>query len=293
MIVRYTNKRRPVSTAAPVEQYRRLRELLISARKRAGLTQAEVAARLHKPQSYVSKYERGERRVDVIEFLQIARILKVRPNAIIAEIESELSHSPDILTKWQITPYDLTALLQQSPSLRGMLFGYVAELKLEQLWLQPPMVTESVKYDNHDRQKKGDRLITYKDESFVIEVKSLQTNTISFENGRWAAKAQVDASDRRTITLPNGTEISTTCLLVGEFDVLAVNVYSFEDEWRFVFAKNEDLPRSRYRRYPSEQRQYLLATTVDVTWPPEPPFSANLFPPLNQLLEQRRQERID
>jgi transcriptional regulator with XRE-family HTH domain len=52
--------------------YARFRELLIEARQAAGLTQAELAARLQRPQSYVSKLERGERRLDVVEFLEVA-----------------------------------------------------------------------------------------------------------------------------------------------------------------------------------------------------------------------------
>ena len=48
-----------------------LRELLIVARKKAGLTQAEIAEKLGRPQSFVAKYETGERRLDVIEFVKI------------------------------------------------------------------------------------------------------------------------------------------------------------------------------------------------------------------------------
>ena len=58
-------------------QYRRFRALLIEARKRAGLTQVELSAQLERPQSFVSKVERGERRLDVIEFLEIARVLRL------------------------------------------------------------------------------------------------------------------------------------------------------------------------------------------------------------------------
>jgi transcriptional regulator with XRE-family HTH domain len=61
------------------DKYTRFRRLLIEARKAAGLTQVELAARLARPQSYVSKYERGERRIDVVEFLEIAEVLDVDP----------------------------------------------------------------------------------------------------------------------------------------------------------------------------------------------------------------------
>ena len=65
-------------------------EMMIKARKTAGLTQHELARRLHKPQSFVAKYEGGERRIDVVEFVTIcqaigadsAKILKILKNAI-------------------------------------------------------------------------------------------------------------------------------------------------------------------------------------------------------------------
>jgi transcriptional regulator with XRE-family HTH domain len=57
--------------------YTRFRELLIEAREGAGLTQADLAGKLDKPQSYVSKFERGERRLDVVEFFEVARALKI------------------------------------------------------------------------------------------------------------------------------------------------------------------------------------------------------------------------
>jgi transcriptional regulator with XRE-family HTH domain len=57
------------------QRYTRLRVLLKEARKSAGVTQAEVASKLKRPQSYVAKYEQGERRLDVIEFLEIAEAI--------------------------------------------------------------------------------------------------------------------------------------------------------------------------------------------------------------------------
>ena len=54
-------------------------ELMIKARKTAGLTQHELAKRLHKPQSFIAKYEGGERRIDVVEFVTICRALEMDP----------------------------------------------------------------------------------------------------------------------------------------------------------------------------------------------------------------------
>jgi transcriptional regulator with XRE-family HTH domain len=64
---------------------------LAAARQRANLTQVELAARLGKPQSFVSAFESGKRRVDVIEFLLIARTLGADPLAMFAEIEGSVA----------------------------------------------------------------------------------------------------------------------------------------------------------------------------------------------------------
>lgn len=61
------------------DKYDRFRQRLIEARKQAGLTQVELSERLSRPQSFVSKYERGERRLDVIEFFEVARAMGVDP----------------------------------------------------------------------------------------------------------------------------------------------------------------------------------------------------------------------
>ena len=54
--------------------YRRFLGRLVEARKAAGLTQVEVARRLGKAHSFISKCELGERRVDFVELQQLARI---------------------------------------------------------------------------------------------------------------------------------------------------------------------------------------------------------------------------
>lgn len=64
---------------------------LVAARKTAGLTQHELARRLSKPQSFVSKYERRERRIDAVELVLIARALGLDPSQIIRDVEAHLT----------------------------------------------------------------------------------------------------------------------------------------------------------------------------------------------------------
>ncbi len=273
------------------EDYIYLRDLLVNARASKDLTQADVAKRLGKPQSFVSKYERGERRLDVIEFMQVVGALEIDATDVIRQLEHDRDTdeplSPSILDTWRITSRDLTDLLEQNPSLRGMLLGYVAELKFQTLWLTHPDISASVKDDDHDRTKKGDRRIVYKGQPFVLEVKSLQTHSIRYEDGVWSGKTQVDASDRREVVLPTGEKLNTTLLVMGEFDVLAVNVFAFENQWRFVFARNQDLPRTNFNKYTQAQQEHLLASLVPVTWPPQPPFTTDLYSLLDAMLAER------
>lgn len=66
------------------------RTLLVQDRERRGLTQVEIATRLGKPQSYVSKYERGERRLDIVEFLDVSKALEADPLSALKEILKKL-----------------------------------------------------------------------------------------------------------------------------------------------------------------------------------------------------------
>ncbi len=66
--------------------YTVLRELLVAARHAAGLTQQQLAKKIGRPQSFVAKYEGGERRIDLVEFLEISVILGVDAKRIIRNV---------------------------------------------------------------------------------------------------------------------------------------------------------------------------------------------------------------
>ncbi|MEE1609704.1 helix-turn-helix domain-containing protein [Microvirga sp. CF3016] len=67
----------------------RIRALLKAARKKAGLTQDELAERIGAYKTFVSKYERGERQVDVVEFIALAEALGLDPKALIDQVMGE------------------------------------------------------------------------------------------------------------------------------------------------------------------------------------------------------------
>lgn len=56
-------------------RHRALVDLLIAKREAAGLTQAELAKRLREYQSFVARFESGQRRIDVVEFIELSQVL--------------------------------------------------------------------------------------------------------------------------------------------------------------------------------------------------------------------------
>lgn len=69
-----------------VDEYERFRSRLAQARQVRGITQTELAARLGRPQSYISKIERGERKIDLIELFELCEALELPPLELIAEV---------------------------------------------------------------------------------------------------------------------------------------------------------------------------------------------------------------
>ncbi|CQD22338.1 anaerobic benzoate catabolism transcriptional regulator [Mycobacterium europaeum] len=68
-------------------QYQELCELLRQLRVEAGLTQVDVAKRLGVPQSFISKYESGERRLDVIELRHVAEAIGTNLAAVVSRLD--------------------------------------------------------------------------------------------------------------------------------------------------------------------------------------------------------------
>lgn len=58
------------------KEYKHVGAALTAARERAGLSQVQLAKLLRKPQSFVSNYERGQRRIDILELLRIVDALE-------------------------------------------------------------------------------------------------------------------------------------------------------------------------------------------------------------------------
>jgi len=76
------------------EKYQTFLAVVKGLRKSSGMTQIELAARLDKPQSYVSKYESGERSLDFVETMEVCEALGVNPEKLIKLYQKS---QPDII----------------------------------------------------------------------------------------------------------------------------------------------------------------------------------------------------
>ena len=193
-----------------------------------------------------------------------------------------------ILEDWGITVEDLDAVLSERPSVRGILIGFLAEYKLQRTVFNDSRIHRLQRHDDHDRSQPADFSFDYQASEYTVSVKSLQSRSVRDLNGGFTGRSQVDASDRRTVTLPDGSTLQTTCLLTGTFDILAINLFEFRQQWEFAFIANDDLPRSKYRKYTEYQRENLLATSVPLSWPLTPPFYFEPYPIMDVLRRQRR-----
>lgn len=79
MLAADSQARRSMQKSLKSPEYARLIAALVAVRKSAGVRQQALAKKLGRPQSFIAKYEGGERRIDVIEFVAIARALGADP----------------------------------------------------------------------------------------------------------------------------------------------------------------------------------------------------------------------
>jgi transcriptional regulator with XRE-family HTH domain len=71
------------------KRYKALIGLLVARREAAGMTQWNLAARLGKSQSFVARLESGQRRITVVEFMTLAKILRFDPYRVISTLEKQ------------------------------------------------------------------------------------------------------------------------------------------------------------------------------------------------------------
>lgn len=200
------------------------------------------------------------------------------------------------LEGWDLTYDEINELLTDNPSLRSFVMGYAAEIKCRNMFFRNhPHITSIYKPDDHDRTEKGDWIITYKGQRIGVEVKSLQTVSLKpkKKSGTVDPFYQCDASDARTVIFEDGSSVHTTALLVGEFDVVAVNIHAFNGKWDFAFCKNEDLltmagaTRGAAKNFTELQQLNLIKTTQPMPFAVPAPYTRDPFKLFDEILAER------
>jgi len=79
--------------------HKALLKILVDGRVGAGLTQVEVAEKLRVRQSYVSNYETGERRLDVVEFVLVCAVIGLDPAGVMEQVAEAVATSPPKILK--------------------------------------------------------------------------------------------------------------------------------------------------------------------------------------------------
>ena len=184
-----------------------------------------------------------------------------------------------------ISKEELVFLIKEHPCVRGMISGYISEMKFRQFVTDHYDICYCYKPRDHDRtENKADLVCDYKDKTISIQVKSIQTNSIKYKDGGYRASVQNDASDKRQITLPNNDIVLTTNYQIGEYDILAVPLFVFTNQWNFAYKLNKNCRKSKSRKYTEEQKQYLLATTETISYPLTDDWTEDF----NNLLENNK-----
>jgi hypothetical protein len=141
------------------------------------------------------------------------------------------------------TSAELESLIEENPSLRGYIQGYLGELALKKQLLKIGGVTSVEKISDHHADK-GDLRVIYNGRVVSVEVKSLKTTSVRPDvlNDTWQGTVLIKNTDKREIDVPGIGIINTSSLIKGEFDILAICCYAVSKKWEFLFIENRYLP---------------------------------------------------
>lgn len=186
-----------------------------------------------------------------------------------------------------VPPNDLVQAIKDTPSLRGMILGYIAEIMFVKYVLQPDKnITDIRSHDDHDRNNnKVDRDFLYRGKRITIQLKSIQTNSICLRDNENVLHADVqnDGSDKRDVLLPNGDIVTTTNYKIGDYDILAVPLFPFTGSWDFAYKLNAKCRMTTSNKYSEEQKKYLLSTIEKITFPLSDDWTDSLDKCIDQL----------
>jgi hypothetical protein len=178
---------------------------------------------------------------------------------------------------------DLQDMIDENPSLRGYLQGYLAERSLKKQMLELPDVSSVKKIPDRSLDK-GDFEVVYKGVSITVEVKSVATASIREDllTQNWQGSVLVKNTDKREVMVEGIGTIQTTKLTRGQFDILAICCFAVSGKWDFMFIENRFIPSA-------EESENLLKTRFTINPSTTPGLTYNLIKLLEKTLEIKAQ----
>lgn len=176
---------------------------------------------------------------------------------------------------------EIESVLEQNPSLRGFVQGYLAEIALMKYLKHIPGVSNVYKIPDRDLQK-GDIHISYNGLSLTIEVKSVSSRGIREDtmHESWDGLVGCKNSDRRVALLENGIEFNTSNIIRGTFDILAISTYAVNEKWDFLYMENRFLPGL-------ETSNSLIKTAFRINPNNTPLVESNIIKVLDSAIEHK------
>jgi hypothetical protein len=199
--------------------------------------------------------------------------------------------SGQTLQDLQLTEHELMDMLDEQPSLRAIVLGYIARRKLRSLLAQTFTGGPVVRQDDHERKRRGTFTVLHGKKSVAIRCCSLQANSVKTKSATY----QCDASDCRDLKLPSGRTIRTTCVLASTFDIVAVSTFTFDQKWQFAYAAANDLARTKptkRRKLSKTDAESLLSCSQRITFPVEEPYTHDIFAIVDRVARTRRKGRV-
>lgn len=200
---------------------------------------------------------------------------------------------------------EFNRIADENSNFISTIIGYVAEERLREIYLEDhPKVADIRTPADHNKDDKGDLHFEYGGDEIRIEVKSIQSNHIEKIDSehtqkdlsgndkpqiRWKSDYNIKgSSDPREIEYKGEIYTGTQLDLENPgFDIMAVCMFRFENEWDFGFILPDDLPRTKKYSWPEELRETHSASFPDITLPVQEPYTDDLFELIDEIIDER------
>ena len=176
---------------------------------------------------------------------------------------------------------------KEHTSVNGFLTGISSEIAFFDVLEKHPEIKSFRKPLDTNKDDKGDCVLQYKDETLVIEVKSVNSKRMKssqdvFGDTCWSGSVELRNSRKKIVQFKDGSVLNTCLIERGEVDIYAVCVRKFTGKWDYIYCLECNIPNNKNPKLSDVQRQACIAAGITVSWPPKSPWTSSL----SDILEQ-------